>query len=315
MKSEVAVISNKKRRRSLQDDMPVWIKVLAYIMTTALSISAIIPFLLTISVSLTEENALLLHGYKMIPPEFSTAAYEYIFKNSAQIINAYGVTIFTTVVGTVAGVLIMSMLGYVLSRQSFPWKLQTAFFVYFTQLFSGGMLATYVIFTTVYNLRDTLTVQIIPAMVTPMYVLILRTYMNTSVPPAVVESAKIDGASEFRCYSQIVMPMSVPCLATIALFLAVMYWNQWKAAFLYVLTRTDIIPIQLLLNRIEKEIAFLANNAGEMTASEAASVAETIPSESVKMALLVIVVVPIVVAYPFFQKYFVKGITVGSVKG
>lgn len=315
MKSEVAVISKRKRKKSLQDDMPVWIKVIAYIMTTALSISAVIPFLLTISVSLTEENALLLHGYKMIPPEFSTAAYEYIFKNSAQIINAYGVTIFTTVVGTVGGVLIMSMLGYVLSRQSFPWKLQTAFFVYFTQLFGGGMLATYVIFTTVYHLRDTLTVQIIPAMVTPMYVLILRTFMSTSIPPAVVESAKIDGASEFKCYARIVMPMAVPCLATIALFLAVAYWNQWKAAFLYVLTRTDIIPIQLLLNRIEKEIAFLANNSGQMTATEMAAMEGTIPSESVKMALLVIVVVPIVVAYPFFQKYFVKGITVGSVKG
>ena len=123
MKSEVAVISKKKRKKSLQDDMPIWIKIFAYIMTTALSISAIIPFLLTISVSLTQEDALLLHGYKMIPSEFSTAAYEYIFKNSAQIINAYGVTIFTTVAGTVGGVLIMSMLGYVLSRQSFPWKL------------------------------------------------------------------------------------------------------------------------------------------------------------------------------------------------
>ena len=316
MKSEIAVSNVKKRKaKSLQDDMPMWIKIAAYILTTALAISCVIPFLLTVAVSFTEEQALLEYGYQMIPKVWSTEAYEYIFKNSDAMIRAYGITIFVTVTGTLLGLLIMSMIAYVISRPSFPWKTQIAFFVFFTQLFSGGMLSAYIIYTTVYHLRDTLTVQILTPCVLPTYVLILRTYMSTSIPHAVVESAKIDGAREMTCFWKIVIPMAVPALATIALFLAVGYWNGWKTAFIYILTRTDIIPIQLLLNRIEKEITFLATNSVDMTASEAAAIQGTIPSESVKMALLVLVVTPIVVAYPFFQRFFIKGITIGSVKG
>ena len=147
-----------------------------------------------------------------------------------------------------------------------------------------------------------------------MYVLILRTYMSTSIPPAVIESARIDGAREFTCYWKIVLPMAVPSIATISLFLAVHYWNDWNRAFLYILLKTELFPIQLLLKRIENEIQFLANNT-DLSVTEALTIQESIPGETVKMALVVLVVTPIIVAFPFFQKYFVKGITVGAVKG
>ena len=304
-----------KRKKSLTDDLPISFKIFALCVTTLLSISCIIPFLLTISISLTDDIALRLQGYGLIPAKFSTAAYDYILKNGEQIVRSYGVTIFVTVVGTVMGIIIMTMLAYPLSRPHFPWKRQFTFIVYFTMLFSGGMVASYIINTSVYHLRDTIWALILPGCCSPMYVLILRTYMSTSIPPAVLESARIDGAKEFTCYWKIVLPMAVPSIATISLFLAVHYWNDWNRAFLYILMKTELYPIQLLLKRIENEIQFLANNSEGISISEAMAIEESIPGETVKMALVVLVVVPIIVAFPFFQKYFVKGITVGAVKG
>jgi len=177
------------------------------------------------------------------------------------------------------------------------------------------MVSTYIIFTSVYHLRDTIWALILPCCCSATYILILRTYMSTSIPPAVLESARIDGAKEFTCYWKIVLPMAVPSIATIALFLAVNYWNNWNNAFLYILMRTDLMPIQLLLKRIENEIQFLANNVEGLSASEALAIRESIPGETVKMALVVLVVMPIIIAFPFFQKFFVKGITIGAVKG
>lgn len=303
------------RKKSLTDDMPLAFKCLALFLTTLLSVACVVPFLLTVSISFTEETALRMHGYGLIPAEFSTEAYQYILKNGAQIVRSYGVTIFVTVFGTILGIILMTMLAYSLSRPHFPWKRQFTFVVFFTMLFSGGMLSSYIIITGVYHLRDTIWALILPSCCTPMYILILRTYMSTSIPPAVIESAKIDGAREFTCYWRIVLPMAVPSIATISLFLAVNYWNNWNNAFLYILMRTDLMPIQLLLKRIENEIQFLANNVEGLSAMEAAAIQDTIPGETVKMALVVLVVVPIMVAFPFFQRFFVKGITVGAVKG
>ncbi len=224
-----------KRKKSLTDDMPLLFKAFALFITTLLSLACIIPFWLTISISLTEDTALRMNGYGLIPSVFSTEAYEYILKNGTQIVRSYGVTIFITVFGTLLGIIIMTMLAYTLSRPNFPWKKQFTFIVFFTMLFSGGMVSTYIIFTSVYHLRDTIWALILPCCCTPMYILILRTYMSTSIPPAVLESARIDGAKEFTCYWKIVLPMAVPSIATISLFLAVNYWNNWNNAFLYIL--------------------------------------------------------------------------------
>ena len=303
-----------KRKKSLTDDMPLLFKAFAVFITTFLAIACIVPFWLTISISFTDDAALRLEGYGLIPAKFSTAAYDYILKNGSQILRSYGVTIFVTISGTVLGIIIMTMLAYALSRPNFPWKSQFTFIVYFTMLFSGGMVATYTVFTSIYHFRDTIWALILPGCCSPMYVLILRTYMSTSIPPAVIESARIDGAREFTCYWKIVLPMAVPSIATISLFLAVHYWNDWNRAFLYILLKTELFPIQLLLKRIENEIQFLANNT-DLSVTEALTIQESIPGETVKMALVVLVVTPIIVAFPFFQKYFVKGITVGAVKG
>lgn len=304
-----------KRKKSLTDDMPLSFKAFALFVTTALSISCIIPFLLVISISLTDNDALRSHGYSLIPAVFSTEAYEYVLNNGAQIVRSYGVTIFVTVFGTFLGILLMTMLAYSLSRPGFPLKRLFTFLVFFTMLFNGGQVSAYIINTSVYHLRDTIWALVILTCCSPMYILILRTYMSTSIPPAVVESARIDGAKEFTCYWKIVLPMAVPSIATISLFLAVNYWNNWSCGFLYILTRTDLMPIQLLLKRIENEIQFLSNSVEGLSAAEAMAIQQSVPGETVKMALVVLVVVPIMVAFPFFQRFFVKGITVGAVKG
>lgn len=300
--------------REIQE-IPLWVKTVAYIITTMLSLVCIFPFLLTLSVSLTDEDALREFGYRLIPAKIGLQGYEYIMQNSTQIFRSYGVTIFVTVVGTLVGLFLMSSYAYVISRKYFPWKKQITFVAFIPMVFTAGMLPSYLVNTVLLHLRDTVWALILPASMIGMYVLILRTFMSTSVPDSVVESAKMDGANEFICYIKIVLPMSIPALATIALFLTVNYWNNWMLGFLYILTNKTIIPIQLLLKRIENEIQFLANNVGMMSASEAAAIKASIPGESVRMCLVVIVAVPIVVAYPFFQKFFIKGITVGAVKG
>ena len=209
----------------------------------------------------------------------------------------------------------MTLYSYVISRKYFPSRKLFTFIALFTMLFSGGMLPSYIVNSNILHLKDTIWALILPACMSGMYVLILRTFMANSIPDSVVESAKIDGAKEFTCYYKIVLPMAVPAIATIALFLAVNYWNNWYLGFLYVVTNTKIMPIQLLLKRMENEVQFLANNAGLLGVAEASAIKDSIPGETIRMCLVVIVVMPVLIVYPFFQRFFVQGITVGAVKG
>lgn len=314
-KPEVKKKKELRHKENAIQDIPFGVKTTALIITTLLSLLCIFPFLLTVSVSMTDEQALKEFGYQLIPAKFGFQGYKYLMQNSQQIVSSYGVTIFVTIVGTLIALLLMSSYAYVISRKYFPWKKQITFVAFIPMIFSAGMLPCYIVNTSVLHLRDTIWALILPASMAGMYVLILRTYMATAIPDSVIESAKMDGANELICYARIVMPMAVPSIATIALFMTVRYWNDWNLAFLYVLTNKAIIPIQLLLKRIENEIQFLANNAGMMSASEAAAIKANIPGESVRMCLVVVVALPIVIAYPFFQKFFIKGITVGAVKG
>lgn len=298
-----------------REDLPKAIKVIMTLITTLLSVSMLIPLLLTISVSFTENETLMLEGYKLIPSKWSTDAYAYLFKAGSQIWQAYGISIFITIVGTLAGLFAMTTFAYAITRNSFPWKKQYVMFVYVTMLFSGGMIPIYMMVANVLGLRDNILALILPLCVNGTYILILRTYMRTSVPPSVVEAAKIDGAGDWRCFWQIVLPMCTPVVATIALFLAVAYWNDWYQAFLYIVQNDNIVPIQLLLKRIENEIQYLSNAANTgFTGVELQQLNDNLPEESVKMALVVMVVTPILVTYPFFQKFFISGITIGSVK-
>lgn len=306
-----------KREADLQPsvaDVPVFVKILGYIITTLVSITTVVPLLLTVSVSFTDDKSLALNGYKLIPEKFSLEAYRYIINNGSQIWQSYGVTIFITVVGTVIGLVCMSLFAYAVTRNSFPWGTQFVFVVFFCMLFSGGMVPTYMVVSNVLHLRDTIWALILPGCISGMYIMILKTYMRTSIPPAVVESAKIDGAGEYRCFFTIVLPMAVPVLATIALFLAINFWNGWYHAFLYVVKNQKIVPIQLLLKRFENNIEYLANS-NNLNFQETEQLRDALPVESAKMALVVMVALPILIAFPFFQRFFVKGITVGAVKG
>lgn len=312
-------VKNKKNtgleKNKLTDDMPFFIKIISYLGTSLLALFCIIPLWLTLSISFTEEKTLGYYGYKFIPKVFSLDAYEYVVKNGSQIWHSYGVTLIVTVTGVVVGVLLMSMFAYAVTRSSFPWKNTFSFFVYFTMLFHGGIVASYIVNTTLYHLRDTIWILIITGCVSAYNIMIMRTYMRTAIPEEVIESAKIDGAGEFMCYYKFALPMAVPMLATIALFMTVAYWNNWNTALLYIIKRNDLIPIQLLLKRIENNMEFLAKSESTMSSMDYNEMADEFPTESFRMALTMMVAMPMIIAYPFFQKFFVKGVTVGAVKG
>ncbi len=313
-KKQMKKIEQAESAKGSLGKLPLWVNIIGYIVIGAFALSVVYPLILLIMVSFTDDVTLTLNGYALWPEKFSIEAYRYLIDNGEQIFKSYGVTIAVTVTGTVWAIFAMTLFSYVISRDNFPWKSQFTFFVFFTMLFGGGMLPTYMVVSNILGLRDTFWALILPGSLAPMYVLMMRTYMRTSVPPAVIESAEIDGANEFRCYFTIMLPLSVPMIATIALFVAIRYWNDWMLSFLYIIKNDNLIPIQLLLKRIENNLQFLANST-DLSFAEKQELESSLPTESVRMALVVLVVAPMLIAFPFFQRYFVKGITVGAVKG
>ncbi|MCA0755774.1 carbohydrate ABC transporter permease [Paenibacillus sp. N4] len=271
----------------------------------------IIPFVLLISASLTDQDAIVAQGYSFIPHTFSTAAYEYLYERGTDIVRAYGVTVFVTVVGTAAGVAITALLAYPLSRSVTPHRNLIMFVVFFTMLFHGGLVPSYLVYTQIFDLKNTIWALIIPGLLmNGFYVMMMRTFFQTSIPGALIESAQIDGAGEYRTFWTIVLPLSTPILATIGLFECIMYWNDWQLGMIYI-TEPQLFSIQNLLNRIMQDIQFITTNMSD----NSGDAMQQMPTDAVKMAIAVIGVLPILVAYPFFQKYFVKGIMIGAVKG
>ncbi|WP_283705838.1 carbohydrate ABC transporter permease [Clostridium perfringens] len=277
-----------------------------------LAFLAIMPFVLVIAISLTNEQSLQLNGYRFIPEEWSLEAYKYIFSSGSQILTSYGVTITVTIVGTLIGLAIMSMYGYALSRKSFAYRKFFTKVIFVPMLFSGGMVASYLVVTRFLGLKNTIWALILPMCVSSFHIIILRTFFKTSVPDAIIESAKIDGASEWRLFLRIVLPISLPGIATIGLFLTLGYWNDWFNAMLYI-DEPNLIPLQYLLIRLENSMEFLANNATSLGAN-AIEATKSMPKDTAKMAIVVISTLPIIFAYPFFQRYFVNGLTIGAVK-
>ena len=311
----IAIENGRKlKRKSMLRPVPRHVTAIGYTIATLFALSTIFPLLLVISSSFSSQDAIIDYGYGLWPKEFSLEGYNYIWKNINQILNAYGITIGVTVCGTLYGLTIMFMYAYVLSRPSFPWKTFFTFLSFFTTLFSGGMLANYLVITTMYHLQDTFWVLFVPLGVSCMHIVIMRTYMTTNIPNEVIESAQIDGASEFTCLIKIIIPMAVPVIATIALFLVVMFWNEWMKSFLYIFQNKQLVPIQLLIKRIEDDIKYLASNANAL-GSAAMEMQSTVPVDSFRMGLVIIAILPMLIAYPFFQKYFMTGLTIGSVKG
>lgn len=278
------------------------------------TILTIMPIALMISVSFTAENELVSNGYRFFPKALSIYAYQFIFKMGDQILRSLTVSVAVTVLGTMLGVIIMSALAYVIYRKDFKYSKQLAFFVFFTMLFNGGLVPSYIVNTKLLNLQDTLGGLIFPVMVNGFYIMILRTFYKTSIPPSLIEAARVDGAGEFRIFLQIVLPLSLPGLATIAMFTSVFYWNDWYMGLLYI-SKPELTSLQYMLMKIQSDIEFLTSSAEFAGTVEFAREMRETPAESARMALAVITIIPILVAYPFFQKYFVKGLTVGSVKG
>ncbi|MCY9656820.1 carbohydrate ABC transporter permease [Paenibacillus chondroitinus] len=272
------------------------------------SIACIIPIALVLTASFTNENTILTKGYSLFPSAITLEAYRFVFKNPEQIINSYVVTIFVTVTGTLLSIMITAMVAYVICRKDFFLANKISFFIFFTLLFSGGLVPWYILISRILHLKDTPFALILPYVVTPFLVLLMKGFMST-IPFALIESAKMDGASEYRVFFSIIIPVSKSGLATIALFSVLIYWNDYWLSLLFIDTG-KYVSLQLLLYRIMSNIDFL---------NSALAVANTsnivLPSQSARFALAVVAAGPMLFIFPFFQRFFVKGITVGSIKG
>jgi len=274
----------------------------------------IIPLLLIISVSFSNEQSVITHGYRFLPETFSLEAYKFLLNDIGQIAYSYGISISVTVIGTILSMFIIALFAYPISRDHFPHAKFFTFFVFFTMLFSGGLVPWYLVYVNLLDLKDTLWALIMPLIMSAFWVLIVRTFFKETVPGAVLESAKIDGAGELRIFFQIVLPLSLPVMATVALFQTLTYWNDWFLSLVFI-TNDHNISVQYFLYKMLANISYLSTNP-----TAAAEIARSggminFPSETVRMALVIVGVGPIVFAYPFFQKYFIRGLTVGSVKG
>ena len=272
-----------------------------------------LPILLVFIAAFTDEVAINQNGFSFFPEKWSLSGMNAVLRYGQQLLTSYGITIFITVAGTFLGLMVMSMYAYSISRPDFRLSKFLSIFLLIPMLFNGGQLSGYIVFTSYYNLKDSLWLLILPLCVTTMNVIILRTYIANSIPAELMEAAKIDGAGEYRTFFQITLPLLKPSLAAVGFMMATAYWNDWQNALLYI-TSDSKKPLQLLLVNIQKSIEFLLNNSN-VPASARAAMGGNIPQYSATMATVLVVIGPIMIVYPFFQKYFVKGLTVGSVKG
>lgn len=278
-----------------------------------LAVYCIIPFLLMLSVSFSTENAIAKYGYTFWPKEFSIAAYDYMWAKRFTILSCYGMTILVTAVGTAGNLLLTSLFAYPLSRKDFGPRNFFAFVVFFTVLFNGGLTSSYIVWTRVFHIKNTILALILPnGFLGAMNILMVRNYYSASIPYSIVEAARIDGASEWKIYASIMVPLSKPVMTTVGLFAAVGYWNNWTNG-LYYITDTRLYTIQIYLKKLMDNIAFLKSGSA---AAEASTLAfKALPTEGARMAIAIISIIPILLVYPFIQQQLVKGMVVGSVKG
>ncbi|MDO4268123.1 MAG: carbohydrate ABC transporter permease [Eubacteriales bacterium] len=275
-------------------------------------IMAVFPIILLVIASITDENELILHGYTLFPAKFSLDAYAYMKNQFATIGRSYLVTLGTTVAGTALSVVLTTSIAYPMSRKNYKYRNVLAFFVYFTMLFNGGIVPQYIMWTTIFHIKNTYAALIFPNLLMQAFnVMLVRNYYNNSIPESLYEAAQLDGASELQIFSKVGLPLSVPVVATISLFTGLAYWNSWTNALYYV-TDPKYFGIQNLLMRIMKNIEYLRTGASELAAE---GQAVSLPGNSIRMALAFIGILPILLLYPLVQKYFIKGVVVGAVKG
>ena len=284
-------------------------QIAAHIVMILLTLFCLLPFVLLVISSLTDETTLIRNGYSFFPQQISLDAYRYLLVDSTSIVRGYGISALVTVVGTVINLLLTVMFAYPLSRKDLPKRNFFSFFLFFTMLFNGGLVPTYIMWTNTFHIKNTLFALLVPGLLMGAFnVIMMRTYINANIPDAVIEASRIDGAGEFRVLFQVVLPMSLPILATLALLSGLAYWNDWLNG-LYYITDTRLYNIQVILNRMLTKTEMM-----KQAATTGASMGR-MPEIGLKMAVAVLGALPILVVYPFFQRYFVKGIAIGAVKG
>jgi putative aldouronate transport system permease protein len=278
-----------------------------------LALICVLPVLFVLSISLSAEDSIIEFGYRFIPPIFSTEGFAYLIQQREVILRSVGISIFVTVFGTVLGVLLTTLMGYVISRPDYKLRNFLTWLVFVPMVFNGGLIATYYINSNFLRLSNTVWALILPLCVSSFNIVICKTFFRLTIPDSLVESAKIDGATQLTIFFKLVLPLSLPVLATIALFLTFGYWNDWWQAMLYIDNR-NLYTLQALLNGIMADINMLAQNSHLLGMTQAELIA-SMPKEAARMAIAVVIVLPIACAYPFFQRYFISGLTIGAVKG
>ncbi len=287
-------------------------RIFASVILTVVTVITLLPILLIVIASFTDETTLLAQGYSFFPSKFSTDAYYYMVRQGGTILRAYGITILVTTVGTCGSLILTTALAYPMSRRDFRFRGALSFFVFFTMLFNGGVVSAYIMWTRIFSIRNTLAALIVPNyLMTAFNVFLVRNYYENSIPGALIESAQIDGATELTVFFRIMVPLAVPTIATVSLFTGLAYWNDWTNG-LYYISDTSLYGIQNLLIRIMDNIQFLKSSSN---AALLGTQSVDLPGTSVRMALAVVGILPILIIFPFVQKYFVKGVVLGAVKG
>lgn len=288
-------------------------EIIIHIIIILFCLLCVVPFIFVIIISFSSEESIRQIGYSFIPNGWSLQAYKYVFDYGDQLWRSYFNSFFITIVGTILSVLICVMYSYALFRRDFKYRKFFTIFCFFTMLFGGGLAPTYMVCKNLLNLSDNYAALIVPLLLNPFNVIIMRTFFQSSIPVDLIESAAIDGSGEYNTLFKIVVPISKPGIATVALLTSLAYWNEWFLALLYI-RDAKYFPLQYLLMKIQTQVDFLVKNSDKIGV-EAANIAGTLPQDSLRMALVVLIVLPIAFAYPFFQRYIISGLTIGSIKG
>ena len=291
-----------------------WTNAIYSVVMSLIAIITVIPVVLVFIISITSSQSLTLRGFSFFPLSTSFTAYQSLFKSGSQLVDSYLITIAVTALHTVVSVLIMTMYAYVLAQQRFPGRKFYTFVIFFTMLFSGGLVPSYIINVNFLHLYDTFWILVLTSMVSAFNIIVLRTFITTTIPIELFDAAQIDGATDFTIFWNIVIPLSKAGLATISLFVLVGKWNEWFVGMLYI-DNPKLIPLQTMLTRIQQKIDFIKNNSSIASTPDGIAMLKSMPSEQTRMAIVVITSLPILFAYPFFQRYFIHGMTIGSVKG
>lgn len=289
-------------------------QILANSVMMIVTIIVIVPFLLLFMSSITDESALITNGYSLFPKKFSLEAYRYILRSGDKIFRAYGMTFLVTIIGTCVNITLTTLFAYPLSLPGLPGRRGITFFVFFTMLFSGGLVPSYIMWSNYVKVKDTIWGLLLPnLMMGAMNILLVRTYFQTSIPDTLIEAAQIDGAGHLKIFTSIILPLGKPIIITIGTFAGLGYWNDWTNGLYYISRNTNLYTIQNVLNRLVSDLQYLSQNSG--TSSNLAAELAKVPSTGVQMAIAFVAILPIIVLFPFLQKYYSKGIALGAVKG